>query len=258
MEKKKVVRLILILLIIAALCVIAYCGWYIYQYYMGDKLGSDIRGSWDETKLDINAQKIDIPVDFEELWAINPEIYSWISVPGTEISYPIVQSAEDNNFYVRRSEAGVYYSGGCIYTENYNSKDYSDRLTVLYGHNLRSGRMFAEVNNFADAQFFAEHRYIYIFLPDKALVYEIFASVPYMNRHLLANEDINDREVYDALFDEIMGSLDSRANFLNGVEPDFDSDKVICLSTCLQGNNRQRYLVFGRFIQEIPAADTIG
>ena len=258
MEKKKVVRLILIVLIIAALCVIAWCGWYIYQYYMGDRLGSDIRGSWDEKDIDINAQKIDIPVDFEELWAINPEIYSWIFVPGTEISYPIVQSAEDNNFYVRRSEAGVYYSGGCIYTENYNSKDYSDRLTVLYGHNLRSGRMFAEVNHFADPQFFAEHRYIYIFLPDKALVYEIFASVPYMNRHLLANEDINDREVYDALFDEIMGSLDSRANFLNGVEPDFDSDKVICLSTCLQGNNRQRYLVFGRFIQEIPAADTIG
>ena len=253
-KKKKVVRLILILLIIAALCVIAWCGWYIYQYYMGEKLGADIRGSWNGTDIDTNAQKIVIPVDFDELHEINPEIYAWISIPGTEISYPIVQSAEDNNFYVRRSEAGDYYSGGCIYTENYNSKSFNDRLTVIYGHNLRSGRMFAEVNNFSDPQFFKEHRNIYIFLPDKALVYEIFASCPYMSRHLLANDDINNREVYDSFFKDILGSLDTRANFLDGVNPDFDSDKVIVLSTCLQGNNRQRCLVFGRLINEIPAA----
>lgn len=254
MDKKKAVRLVLIVLIIAALCVIAWCGWYIYQYYMGDKLGQDIRGSWTDINLDTKAQKIEIPVDFDALYEVNPEIYAWISIPDTEVSYPIVQSTDDNNFYVRRSEAGVYYSGGCIYTENYNSRDFSDRLTVIYGHNLRSGRMFAEVNSFSDADFFKEHRYIYIFLPDKAMVYEIFAAVPYMNRHLLANDDINDRQVYDSLFDDILSTLDTRANFLSGVKPDFDSDKIIALSTCLQGNNRQRFLVFGRLTEEIPAA----
>lgn len=257
MEKKKAVRLLLILLIIIALCVIAWCGWYIYQYYMGGRLGDDIRGSWLDKKIDTNAQKIEIPVDFDELWNINPEIYAWITIPDTEVSYPIVQHDGDNDFYVRRSEAGVYYSGGCIFTENYNSKDFKDRLTVVYGHNLRSGRMFAEINQFADPQYFADHRTIYVFKPDEALVYEIFAAVPYRNRHLLANADINDREVYETLFDEFMGTLDTRANFLNGVYPDFDSDKVICLSTCLQGNNRQRYLVLGRLVAEIPAADTV-
>lgn len=254
MTKKKAVRLILILLIIAALCVIAWCGWYIYQYYMGDKLGDNIRGSWTDTDIDTGAQKIVIPVDFDELHEVNPEIYAWISIPDTEISYPIVQSAEDNSFYVRRSEAGVYYSGGCIFTENYNSRDFTDRLTVIYGHNLRSGRMFAEVNHFSDPEYFKEHRSIYVFQPDKALVYEVFAAVPYMNRHLLANDDINDRAVYDGFFKEIMGSLDTKANFLKGVVPDFDSDKVIVLSTCLEGNNRQRFLVFGRLVDEIPAA----
>lgn len=254
MDKRKAVRLVLILLIIAALCVIGYCGWYIYQYYMGEKLGEEIRGSWTDVTIDTNAEKINIPVDFEELWGINKEIYAWISIPDTEVSYPIVQSAEDNNFYVRRSEAGVYYSGGCIYTENYNSKDFTDPLTVVYGHNLRSGRMFAEVNNFSDAKFFSEHKYIYVFLPDRALVYEIFASTPYINRHLLSNEDMNDPVELEKFFDGIMKTLDTRANFRDGIELDFENDRFIALSTCLQGDNTQRYLVFGKLTEEIPAA----
>ncbi len=255
MDKRKVMRAVLIILIAAALCVIGYCGWYIYQYYMGEKLGDEIRGSWTETEIDLDSEKIVIPVDFEELWGINEEIYAWINIPGTEVSYPIVQSEEDNNFYVRRSEAGVYYSGGCIYTENYNSKDFTDPLTVIYGHNLRSGRMFAEVNKFADPQYFAEHKYIYVFLPDRALVYEVFAATPYINRHLLANEDMKDPAELEKFFDGIMHTLDKNANFRDGVELDYENDRFIALSTCLQGNNTQRFLVFGRLIEEIPAAN---
>ncbi|MDO4815012.1 MAG: class B sortase [Bacillota bacterium] len=254
MEKRKIVRLVLILLILAALCVIGYCGWYIYQYYMGERLGDEIRGSWTDVTIDTNAEKIVIPVDFKELWEINEDIYAWISIPDTEISYPIVQSADDNSFYVRRSEAGVYYSGGCIYTENYNSKDFTDSLTVVYGHNLRSGRMFAELNSFSDAQFFSEYKYIYVFLPDRALVYEIFASVPHINRHLLANEDMNDPVELEKFFDGVMKTLDTRANFREGIDLDFENDRFIALSTCLQGDNTQRYLVFGRLTEEIPAA----
>jgi len=254
MGKKKVIRAILIILIIAALCVIAYCGWYIYQYYSGERLGSEIQGSWTETKIDTSVEKIEIPVDFKELWEINEEIYAWISIPDTEVSYPVLQHEGDNNYYVRRSEAGDYYSGGCIYSEDYNSRDFTDSMTVLYGHNLRSGRMFAEVNSFSDPEFFAKHKYIYVFLPDKALVYEVFAAVPYINRHLLANEDMSDPELLSAFMDGIMSTLDTRANFREGIELDCTKDKILVLSTCLQGDNTQRYLVFGKLTETIPAA----
>ncbi|MCF0137014.1 MAG: class B sortase [Oscillospiraceae bacterium] len=253
MEKRKVVRTVLVLLIIAALCVIGYCGWYIYQYYMGESLGREIRGSWSDTDIDTDAQKIVIPVDFEELWGINKDIYAWISIPDTDISYPIVQRDGDNNFYVRRSEAGVYYSGGCIYTEDFNKKDFSDPLTVVYGHNLRSGRMFAQLNSFSDPEFFKEHKYIYVFLPDRALVYDIFAAVPYKSWHLLSNVDMNDPEVRAEFFGDIMGILDTKANFRN-LQPDYENDRFIALSTCLEGNNTQRFLVFGVLREEIPAA----
>ena len=74
---------------------------------------------------------------------LNPDVYAWIDVPGTEISYPVLQSAEDNSYYLEHTIEGEKTLPGAIYSENYNSKDFSDYNTILYGHNMRNGTMFA-------------------------------------------------------------------------------------------------------------------
>ena len=84
-----------------------------------------------ETETATEEQSEVIPVKFEELQAVNPDIYAWITVPGTVIDYPILQHASDNTYYLMHNIDGSYGYPGCIYTENMNSKDFTDNNTVI-------------------------------------------------------------------------------------------------------------------------------
>lgn len=254
MKKQAWVKVLLVIIALAALAACIYCGWYILQYVRGGNLYDNLRGLGPgDNEIDVNRESIQIPVDFEALQELNPDIYAWISVPGTPISYPVLQREGDNTYYLRRNSEGQYYSGGCIFSEDYNTKSFKDKLTVLYGHNMRNGSMFAYVNDFADAKVFEEHRQMIVYLPDKALVYQIFAAEPHSSEHLLINDDINDPEVFDAFYDEVLNNASLKANVLDGVSID-KTDKVLVLSTCFRDTNTQRYLLFGKLVCEIPAA----
>ena len=81
--------------------------------------------NWVETVDEgILPEPVEIPIDFPSLQAQNPDVYAWIQVPGTEVDYPILQSPDDNGYYldhdINKSEAAA----GAIFTENYNTKTF--------------------------------------------------------------------------------------------------------------------------------------
>ena len=118
MKKKVFVRGLLIVIALAALCACAWCVWYIVQYYQGQSFGKSIRDMGPEsgTEVPLDAKSIKIPVDFDKLREINPDIYAWIEIPGTDISYAVLHRAGDNAFYTNHSEDGAYYSTARIIT----------------------------------------------------------------------------------------------------------------------------------------------
>lgn len=73
---------------------------------------------------------LEIPVDFATLQKENPDIYAWITVPGTNIDYPILQREGDNAYYLNHNVDGEQEKAGAIFTEDYNSKDFTDPNTV--------------------------------------------------------------------------------------------------------------------------------
>ena len=85
-------------------------------------------------------------IDFAELSSINPDIYAWIRIPDTQIDYPVLQREEDDTYYLRHNSSGRYAFAGSIYTEEANSRDFKDPMTVLYGHNMRDGSMFQNLH----------------------------------------------------------------------------------------------------------------
>lgn len=106
-------------------------------------------------------------VDWEALRAINPDIVGWVTVPGTSIDYPIVQTT-DNETYLHRSfegATGFAGSAGCVFADCANSATLDDQLVALYGHHMRDGSMFAALAKFSHQGEFDGHRTIYVLTP---------------------------------------------------------------------------------------------
>ncbi len=212
------------------------------------------------------------PVDFNSLWARCPDIYSWLQIPGTNIDYPVVRKPGDDDYYLRRDIDGKYATAGSLYSQaSYNAGDYSDPVTVIYGHHMRSGEMFGHLQEYyADADSFAALREVIVYLPDKELHYSVFAAVPYSTTHILwkyhnfrttipatsgSSGDTtipseSDMQAFLQELRDIRGfSKNLSEDILNSITA---NDRLLVLSTCLQGNNKQRYIVIARLDYSIP------
>lgn len=180
----------------------------------------------------------------------NKDIYSWIVVPGTAIDYPVLQHPTEMDYYLEHNLDGSTGRPGCIYTQRMNSKDWSDRNTVLYGHNMRAGTMFAGLHDFEDTDFFEDNRYFHIYTEDgRILVYEIFAAYAFSDVHILLTYDFNTDAGYQRYLDSIWENESSRSQFRQETVLSAE-DKIITLSTCIRGSSSQRYLVQGVLIAE--------
>lgn len=251
---KRPLKIVLSLISAVAAVVCVLCILFLVQYFRGQALNERLSSSVltgiitnpmadpeDETRY------MQIDVDFDELQAMNPDIYAWVEVPGTVINYPILQDAEDDLFYINHNADRSYYTGGSIFSQRYNTTTFQDSMTVLYGHNSRSQAMFAQLNNFADASFFEQNQSIYIYTPEKVYEYRIFAAYPHSSDHLLLCNDFNDPDQFAAYFDSLADGVN--CNYRRDLFPQF-GDKVLTLSTCYRQNRTQRFLVQGVLTQE--------
>lgn len=191
------------------------------------------------------------PVDFEALQDVNEDIYAWIYIEGTDIDYPVVQSPTNDEFYLDHNSDGDYSSAGAVFSEHeFNGTDFSDPVTVLYGHHMSNGDIFGNLQvQFMEDEFWQSEPVITIYLPDRELRYQVFAAVPYGHFHILYYHDFTDEEVYEDFFDEIMATHAFEANTHEEYAPVY-GDKVIVLSTCLIGNNYNRYTVMGKLVYD--------
>lgn len=198
--------------------------------------------SGEETRLPAEKDPVEIPIDFSTLQEKNPDVYAWIRVPGTSIDYPILQSQEDNSYYLTHTLDREEKVEGAIFTENYNSKTFQDPNTVIYGHDMKNGSMFQSLHNYMDRSFFDSNRDITVYLPEKILHYRIFAAYLYDNRHLLLSFDFWNKEEYQQYLNTIFSMRDMNS-FVDTSMEVTNEDKIITLSTCYAGISEKRYLV---------------
>lgn len=194
------------------------------------------------------------PVNFDALWAVNTDVYAWLYIPGTEISYPILQSAEADDYYLRRNMERKNDPNGVIMTEgSYNGKNFTDPVTVIYGHNMKDGKMFGALQSMYSSQEALEkHSEIIVYLPEQELHYTVFAAVPFDKRHILYNYDFTDKRTFRLFFQEILSVRAIQAAFAEDAAVS-SNEKTIILSTCLNGNRQNRFLVCAKLSETIPA-----
>ncbi len=197
--------------------------------------------------------RVQNPINFAELREQNPEVYAWIYVPGTDVNLPVVQSTTDDNFYLNHNIDGDYAVEGAIYSQSMNAADFSDPVTVLYGHNLVNGSMFSTLHYFENEDFFAQHDTMYIYTLGHILTYKVVSAYQYDDRHILNSFDFSDPSVVRTYFDYVMAPNSLVENVRQGVTLQ-TTDKIVQLSTCTDTMNHTntRYLVTGVLTDDQP------
>ncbi len=194
----------------------------------------------------IPEKEVDVKALQEET---NPDIYAWLYIPDSSIDYPVLQHPTDNSYYLNYNIDGSKGYPGCIYTENYNRKDFSDPNTVMYGHNMKNGSMFADLHKFEDSEYFSEHPYIYVYTEEGLLVYRVFAAHQTSNEHILYSCDFSDGDSYERYLEGIFESRGMNDNIAEDVEVT-RNDRILTLSTCVSNKPERRYLVQGVLLNE--------
>lgn len=180
----------------------------------------------------------DNPVDFATLQEQYPHLVAWIQVPDTNINYAVMQSGSDvpEDFYLTHNEKGEKKRSGSIYIQRYNHADFSDPNTILYGHNMANGSMFADVHKFKKKDFFNSHEYLYVYLPGHVLTYRIYSLFSHNPRHLLWAYDFETEEGRQKFIDKTLNPKASIKRVRDGVSPS-PADRLLTLSTCVDGSD---------------------
>ncbi len=181
----------------------------------------------------------------------NPDTAAWLEIPGTGIAYPVVQ-ADDNDYYVDRTFDKRKNASGAIFMDCWNTKDFSDFNTVIYGHNMQDGSMFNGLRHFESQPFADQHLWIEITRKESKLRYKVFAA------YVSEGEDVADFRGQACL------SEYSRATFIKAIRKraviasDLTvrrSDRLLTLATCTGGTHSWYFVVHAVLIEETTVAE---
>ncbi len=148
----------------------------------------------------------DAEIDFAVLKEENEDIFAWIQIPGTEIDHPVLQSVEADDYYENHDAFGNSSENGALYTELANLKNMCDFNTVIHGKSVADEDIFAELYNYTNPDFFAEHGTVYVYLEDNLLTYEVFAAYEREDTSLIRTYDFTYMEGCQAFLDDLYGT----------------------------------------------------
>ncbi len=192
-------------------------------------------------------------VDFEILQENGPDIIAWLTLPDTAVNYPVTQ-AEDNDYYLRHLYDGTYNKAGCLFADYENKKDFSDRNTIIYGHNMRDGSMFASLNEYKEQSYYDSHPQMYLVTPDGGYLCDIFAAFEAKPKE--SGSDTSPWRMEwkdDGAYTTWLSAMADRSV----VETDVtvtSSDKVLTLSTCTPGG-ASRFIVMGKLTEVVTETE---
>ena len=182
-----------------------------------------------------------IAVRWEELKQKNDDILAWIYIPALNISYPVLQ-ADDNEYYLHRDVNREYLYAGSIFMDAWNNPSFYNYNTIIYGHNMRDGSMFARLKDLTDPDILKECRYFWIFTPEADLLYEICSVHSALAGSETFTLRFEDYENYKEWQDKMLSLSDPPT----GETLEYQ-DRVVTLSTCTD-NSSVRMTVQGKLI----------
>lgn len=188
--------------------------------------------------VEIITETAPITVDFDSLLAECPDIVGWIYCPDTVINYPIAQ-ADDNEKYLHTLPNGKWNAAGTIFLDCNNASDFSDRNSLLYGHNMNNRSMFAILPSYRAQEFYDAHPCWYLLTPEGDYKIELLAGfvTPADGKAYTIPQNDEDSA-------SLVAFLQKNSDFIPASEPTHP-DHLITLSTCAYDYQNARYVLVG-------------
>jgi sortase B len=184
---------------------------------------------------------------YAELYALNNDFVGWISIDGTNVNYPVMQSIDTPDFYLKRNFEKAYSDFGVPYVDESCAVDLSTN-TVIYGHHMKNGTMFSSLVKYANKSYFEDHPIIRFDTFGGFGEYQVIAAFSFDTN----NEDFRYNEYTDmteAEFDEFISECMERRAYDTGFTAEY-GDRLLTLSTCEYTHQNGRFVVVAKLITD--------
>lgn len=181
------------------------------------------------------------------LFEQNPDMIGWIAIEGTIINYPVMQTPDRPDFYLKRNFEKQHSDSGVPYAaEDCTIDPQSDNITI-FGHHMKSGKMFAALENYKSETFYRE--YPFIRFDTRAgfghyAILAVFKVNPADFQYILF---VNAAD--EAVFDDYIRRCTELSFYDTGITAQY-GDKLITLSTCEYSRQNNRLVVVAKKVQE--------
>ena len=176
-------------------------------------------------------------MDFTALQAVNQEVLGWVLIPGTKISYPLVQG-RDNSYYLNHTWKKTNSAVGAIFMDYRCGSDLSGFNTIVYGHRMNNGSMFAGLKYYKKSSYLKQHPIVYLTTAQGTYHYEIFSVYEGSPTGESYRLGIKTEASKQAFLDMAVGA----SLYDTGVQPTVN-DAVLTLSTCTGNGHSKRLIV---------------
>ncbi len=251
---KKPVKIFFGILSVVFVCIFLFSAYRLYgmmhEYKVAENKNDGIRKQYVTTRMPetllkdsgIILEDSPIEVDFDALLAQNSEVNGWLYCADSPINYPVAQG-KDNDYYLHRLIDGSYSGGGTLFLDFFCEKDYAGRNSVVYGHHMNDGSMFASLSKFRDQAYYDAHPVMYLNTPNQNFRLDLFSG--YITN---ANSDsYTIGFLDDEAFQQYLDKICSQSDFESTVQVTAQ-DRIVTLSTCSYEFENARYVVHGKLV----------
>lgn len=220
---------------------------YYYGTYQSQKRNSQLEALIHEEE----GRKLSFMQKYGDLIALNDDMIGWLSIEDTKLNYPVMQTVDDEEFYLRRNFDKEYEFRGTLFV-NANANLETDDNIIIYGHNMDDGTMFGALRKYTSYDYYLEHRYIQFDNLYDSATYEIayvFKTVDEVDHELFIDyyNFFNASSSFE--FNAQMQLYESASFYDTGIRPRY-GDRLITLSTCEYSHENGRLVIVARKIDE--------
>ena len=247
---------------IITVAVVALGGFFIYSSFLAPKSDkqNDVKVTQEASKqaYTVSAEEKEYLANkFKGLLATNSETVAYVYIPGTQLDEPVVQTTDNATYLDKRFDGVNEPLMGTVFMDADNKKDFSDRLTWLFGHargsKVSDHRMFKDVNYFSRQDYFDKHPYVVIETPERKYYYEAVAMIIVPEETAFYRTSFDD----DADFEKQLTTIYDTAQVKKPNVKVSSKDKYLVLSTCREEDDTIRANLYLRQIPDSEMTDFI-